>query len=70
VGVAVAVRVAVAVSVGVAVATTHGRSASDGFWLMVGPLPSGHHRIHFEAKITSGPGTGYGQKVTYQIVVS
>lgn len=50
--------------------TTHGRSGSDGYWLMIEPLSIGHHTIHFEARLTSGPGAGYAQKVTYRITVS
>jgi hypothetical protein len=49
--------------------TTSGRSASDGFWMLLEPPPTGSHIIHFEAKVVSGPGAGFSQDVTYKLTV-
>ena len=49
---------------------TSGSSVSDGYWLMLEPLSSGHHVIHFEGAITSGPGAGFSQDVTYNLTVT
>jgi hypothetical protein len=48
---------------------TSGRSASDGYWLMLEPLSPGPHVIHFEAVVVSGPGAGFSQNVTYNLTV-
>jgi hypothetical protein len=42
---------------------TSGRSESDGYWLMLMPLSSGNHTLHFEA------GAGAAQNVTYNLTV-
>ena len=46
---------------------TSGRSASDGYWLMLKPLARGSHLLHFEAAFVSGPGAGFSQDITYQL---
>jgi hypothetical protein len=46
---------------------TSGRSASDGFWLMLEPLAPGSHTLHFEAAFVHGPGRGFSQNITYQL---
>jgi hypothetical protein len=48
---------------------TSGRSASDGYWLMLKPLSPGSHVIHFEGAFVSGPGNGFSQNVTYNLTV-
>jgi hypothetical protein len=48
---------------------TSGDSASDGYWIMLGPLPEGHHDVHFAAEITSGPFAGFSQDITYNLTV-
>jgi len=46
-----------------------GSSASDGFWVMLKPLKSGKHTIHFEGACLAGsPCNGFTQDVTYNIV--
>ena len=47
-------------------------AASDGYWIMVKPLPVGEHTIAFRAKY-SRPGDSYGdlaQDVSYRIIVA
>lgn len=46
-----------------------GLSLSDGYWVMVEPLPPGKHTIHFEGVFASGTATGWLQNVTYQFTV-
>jgi hypothetical protein len=46
---------------------TFGRSAADGYWVMVKPLSRGAHVIHSVAGDTSGPLKGYVQDYTAQI---
>jgi hypothetical protein len=48
---------------------TRGRSASDGYWLMLEPLPPGPHVIHFQGALVSGPFVGFSQDVTYNLTV-
>ncbi len=48
---------------------TSGRSASDGYWLMLKPLSPGTHVLHFEAALVSGPFAGFSQNVTYHLTV-
>ena len=49
---------------------TSGSSVSDGYWLMVKPLSSGNHVIHFEGAFVAGPGAGFSQDVTYNLTVT
>ena len=49
---------------------TSGSSMSDGYWIMLKPLSPGNHKLHFEAKVTSGPGAGFSQDVTYNLTVT
>jgi hypothetical protein len=46
---------------------TSGRSASDGYWLMLKPLAPGSHTLHFGAAFVSGVGAGFSQNITYQL---
>jgi hypothetical protein len=46
---------------------TSGRSASDGYWLMLKPLAPGSHTLHFGAAFVSGLGAGFSQNITYQL---
>jgi len=39
---------------------------SDGYWIMLAPLPSGEHTVHFSATLT---GLGFGLDVTYALHV-
>jgi len=48
------------------------QSISDGYWLMLGPLTNGNHRLHFTARVDFGdtdPTNDFTQDVTYQIQV-
>ena len=48
-------------------ARTHGpnvSSASDGYWLMLRPLPPGRHTLHFGGQVTS-----LSQDITYSLIV-
>jgi hypothetical protein len=49
---------------------TSGRSASDGFWVLVRPPHSGQHVIHFEGAFARGVGAGLAQDVTYHLTVT
>ncbi len=46
---------------------TSGRSASDGYWLMLKPLGPGTHTLHLGAAFVSGMGAGFSQNITYQL---
>ena len=48
---------------------TSGRSASDGFWVLLQPPSPGSHRIHFEGAFVSGVGLGFSQDITYELTV-
>jgi hypothetical protein len=48
---------------------TAGSSLSDGYWVMFKHLSPGIHVIHFEASLSSGPGAGNTQNVTYVLRV-
>lgn len=48
---------------------TSGRSASDGFWVLLMPPSPGSHTIHFEGAFVSGIGAGFSQNVTYNLSV-
>ena len=48
---------------------TSGRSASDGFWVLLQPPSPGSHSIHFEGAFVSGVGVGFSQDVTYELTV-
>jgi hypothetical protein len=49
---------------------TSGRSASDGFYLMLKPLGPGSHSLHFEAAFVHGVGKGFSQNITYQLTAN
>ncbi len=42
---------------------------SDGYWLMLKPLSPGNHVILWEGAFVSGPGAGFSQNVTYNLIV-
>jgi hypothetical protein len=46
---------------------TSGRSAADGYWVLLDPPSPGRHTIHFEAAFVSGVATGFSQNVTYDL---
>jgi hypothetical protein len=48
---------------------TSGSAVSDGYWLMLKPLSPGNHVIHWEGAFVSGPGAGFSQNVTYNLIV-
>jgi len=48
---------------------TYGYAVSDGYWLMIKPLCKGKHVIHLQAAMTSGPGAGFAQDLTFNITV-
>ena len=48
---------------------TSGRSASDGFWVLLQPPARGSHVIHFSGIVASGVGAGFSQDVTYDLTV-
>ena len=50
-------------------AGTSGLLVSDGYWIMVPPLPVGPHVIHFTGLLGGGPFAGFSQDVTYEITV-
>jgi hypothetical protein len=52
---------------GVELAGVFDPCVSDGFWLMLAPLPAGSHRLDFEASV--GPPSNFRLQVTYQIAV-
>jgi hypothetical protein len=46
-------------------------SATDGYWIMLKPLPPGHHKLEFRA-FYSRPGASYGdmvQNISYDLTV-
>jgi hypothetical protein len=48
------------------------QSITDGYWLMLGPLSNGNHRLHFTARVDFGdtdPSNDFTQDVTYQVQV-
>lgn len=49
------------------VAAGKGFSVSDGYWLMLKPLPAGTHTIHFEGAF---PAFQFSQNVTYYLTVT
>ena len=49
---------------------TYAPNVSDGYWLMVPPLPAGTHIIHFRGIISGGPFNGTDIEVTYNLTVS
>lgn len=49
---------------------TSGSSVSDGYWVMLKPLSPGQHVLHFKGEITSGPGEGFSQDVTYHLTIT
>jgi hypothetical protein len=44
-------------------------NVADGYWLMVSPLPTGNHKIHFTGAITGGDFKGFSADVTYNLLV-
>jgi len=49
---------------------TFAPNVSDGYWLMLPPLPAGKHTIHFKGVISGGPFNGTVIEVTYKLTVS
>lgn len=50
-------------------AGTYAPNVSDGYWLMVPPLPAGKHTIHFKGVFTGGPSNGTVVEVTDHLTV-
>ncbi len=50
-------------------AGTFAPNVSDGYWLMVPPLPAGRHTIRFKGVISGGPFSGTVIEVTYRLTV-
>ena len=50
-------------------AGTDAPNVSDGYWLMVPPLPAGQHTIHFKGVFTGGPSKGTVIEVTDHLTV-
>ena len=48
---------------------TSGKSATDGYWIMLSALRPGTHTVHFEAALSAGPFAGLTQNVTYHLMV-
>ena len=48
---------------------TYSPMVSDGYWLLIAPLPPGNHTIHFSSTITGGPFNGSQTDVTYDLTV-
>jgi hypothetical protein len=46
-----------------------GTAVSDGYWLLIAPLPAGQHTITFGGAITSGVWIGHSQNITYHLTV-
>jgi hypothetical protein len=46
---------------------TGGRSAADGYYLLLARPAPGDHTIHFEGAFDSGPGAGFSLSVTYHL---
>jgi hypothetical protein len=44
-------------------------NVSDGYWLLLPPLPAGKHTIYFKGVITGGPFAGFVVEVTYKLTV-
>jgi hypothetical protein len=44
-------------------------NVSDGYWLLLAPLPAGMHTIYFKGEITGGPFQGFVVEVTYKLTV-
>ncbi|MGF6968721.1 hypothetical protein OKW43_005749 [Paraburkholderia sp. WC7.3g] len=47
-----------------------GYSISDGYWLMLKPLPPGTHTVQFGGALTSGPFAGFSVNVMYTLTVT
>jgi hypothetical protein len=44
-------------------------NVSDGYWLLLPPLPAGKHTIYFKGVVTDGPFKGFVVEVTYKLTV-
>jgi hypothetical protein len=44
-------------------------NVSDGYWLLLPPLPAGGHTIYFKGTVTGGPFQGFVVEVTYKLTV-
>jgi hypothetical protein len=44
-------------------------NVSDGYWLLLPPLPAGKHTISFKGVVTGGPFQGFVVEVTYKLTV-
>ncbi len=54
---------------GLSPAGTDAPNVSDGYWLMLPPLPAGKHTIHFKGVFTGGPSSGTIVEVTDHLTV-
>lgn len=50
-------------------AGTFAPNVSDGYWLLLPPLPAGKHTIHFKGVFTGGPNNGTVVEVTDHLTV-
>ena len=48
---------------------TYSPNVSDGYWLMLPPLPAGAHTIYLRGESTGGPFKGAVIEVTYHLTV-
>lgn len=48
---------------------TYGPCVTDGYWLMLSPLPRGQHTLTFDAVVDFGGGSTFTQDITYHIQV-
>jgi len=46
-----------------------GTSMLDGYFVMLTPLPKGHHVLHFGGSFTSGPAAGFSADTTVNLTV-
>jgi hypothetical protein len=44
-------------------------NVSDGYWLLLPPLPAGGHTVYFKGTVTGGPFQGFVVEVTYKLTV-
>jgi hypothetical protein len=50
-------------------AGTYAPNVSDGYWLLLPPLPAGKHTIYFKGVFTGGPSKGTVIEVTDHLTV-
>jgi hypothetical protein len=51
-------------------AGTYSPNVADGYYVLLKPLRSGAHTIHFKGDVTAGPFAGFSTEVTYNLTVS